>query len=307
MEQVSLFDRRLIFVSGKGGAGKTTTAAALAMACSRLGKKVLLAEVWETNAIGPLFDQGPLTATPTLIKPYIWGARIDPLIELTEYVHTHISIKFIANRITRTNLFANLAEATPGLKEVMTLGRIWRWEQEQNQAGVPRFDMVIVDAPATGHGLSLLKQPGALLDMLHIGPIATQTSIVLDMLTNQKITGMVLVTLPEELPVKEALEFSMIAEQELKMPINLTVINSVFPRIFNQDECELIQTCRTDNCLMEPANWQIGHRNMQTNHITKLMTLAKGRVLQIPYYYTNTLSLAEIRKIANLLMGVNKQ
>jgi anion-transporting ArsA/GET3 family ATPase len=233
---------------------------------------------------------------------------------LDEYLHEFIGSTFIANRITRSHLFDHLVAATPGLKEIMTLGQIWRWEQERSEAGKPRFDLIIVDAPATGHGVSLLRVPQVLIDMIRIGPIAEQTQVVDDLLHDRQKTSLLLVTIPEELPVNEAIEFYTVASETLNMPVAVTFINGVYPKTFTQREAgqfeRLIKShgsqAEGDGDLMLPllesAKTAIVRRELQEFYMNRLCKAETGQVVEIPFYFTNELSVTETKTIAELLL-----
>jgi anion-transporting ArsA/GET3 family ATPase len=237
---MSLFNHRLLFVVGKGGVGKTTVSAALGIAAKRLNKTVLMIEVGDADAIGQIFDRGTLPESPIQIQPDLWGVRINARSVLQEYIKLHVNIPFIASRIVKSKIFDYIIAATPGLKEVMTLGQIWRWEQDKTFDNVPHFDLIIVDAPATGHGVSLLMLPQTLINMLIMGPIVEQTRVVHNLLIDPVKTAITLVTIPEELPVNEALEFKTIASETLGMPVQTTLINSVYPNNFSSDDEKII-------------------------------------------------------------------
>ncbi|MBF0395795.1 MAG: ArsA family ATPase [Desulfobacterales bacterium] len=304
---MSLFDKRLIFVLGKGGVGKTTIAASLGLAAHKLGKKVLLLEVGDADSIGALINNTTLPFYPKEIYPKLWGARINPRVVIEDYVYVQVGFTFIASRITKSKIFDHLVDVAPGLKEVMTLGQIWRWDQEIEN-GNNRFDITIIDAPATGHGLGMLRVLPALIDMINFGPIAEQSKVVLNLLKNQEKTWITLVTLPEELPVNEAIEFRDVAEKELNMPVNVTFINGVYPEIFSIQEQEEIdkQVINSTNQnlinIFKSAQDEITRYKIQKNYIKQIKTGAKGFVIEIPFYFTNELKLENVKEIASLIL-----
>ncbi len=302
---MNIFDRRLLFVVGKGGSGKTTISAAIGLAAGRMGQKVLLVETGEADAVGHVFQRETLPHVPEKISPGMWGARIHPKSVLEEYIHVHIGFKFISNAITRASLFEHLADATPGLKDVMTLGQIWRFEKETAGYDDYRYDMIIVDAPATGHGLSLLRQPRTLIDMLRLGPIANQTRAVQALLKDREKTGIALVTLPEELPVNEAVEFMKQADEELQMPVDTMIINKVYDDLFTGEESgTLMKPVRGNmSVLLEPARKQILRRRVQQSHMDRIRGEYSGKAIEIPFQFTNELSLDEIGGIGELLVS----
>ena len=293
---------------GKGGVGKTTISVLLAMLASRLGKKVLIVEAGDGDVIGRLFDKASLTETPIHLTEKIWGAHVNPKAELEAYTRAHINPGFIANRITRSRLFDYLFAATPGLKEVMSLGRIWRWEKYTGEDSTPLFDLIIVDSPATGHALSLLRLPMQLIQMIRVGPIVSQIQELQGLLQNRQKTCLALVTLPEELPVNEAIELYSVAESTLNIPVMITFINSVWPEAYNPEEQSEItnkwtslKSRDTEQSYMPLLNAAINHihrRNLQQKYMDQIKSEIRSPVVEVPFYFTNDLSLKDIEQIS---------
>jgi anion-transporting ArsA/GET3 family ATPase len=300
----NILKKRVIFVAGKGGAGKTTITAALAMAAASHNKNVLVVETHENDALGSFFGKIGFTEKPSRLDSKIWGVRIDPKIVLEEYIRKYVTVPFVAYQIIHSRIFEHLAVATPGLKEVMILSEIWRFEQKKDlNSKSPLYDLIIVDSPATGHGLSLLRVPSTLTSMLQTGPIAAQTRWVEDMLKDATRTCLVLVALPEELPVNEALEFERKAENDLNMCVAAIMVNMVYQEIFSHNEALAIE--RMDQSgpekklrIIEAARRQIVRRKLQQSHINRLITEGEHPVFQLPFYYTNNLDRVQIKDIA---------
>jgi anion-transporting ArsA/GET3 family ATPase len=309
-----LFSRRLIFVMGKGGVGKTTISILLGMAAACQEKKTLLVELGDSDAIGGIFACGSLPENPLLLSENLWGARVNPKSELESYTHAHINSKLISNRITRSRLFDYLFAATPGLKEVMSLGRIWRWERATDESSAPLFDLIIVDSPATGHGLSLLRLPRQLVQMIRVGPIASQIRDLQGLLLNPHKTCLALVTLPEELPVNETIELYASSESQLNIPVNTTFINCVWPKTYSSADIETIRLLSkklsTDSSastplkmLLEAAERHIRQRNLQEKHIAQIVATMRCPVVEMPFCYTNDLTFADIDQMSKLIFS----
>jgi len=310
---MSIFDHRLLFVVGKGGVGKTTVSASLGIAAKQLQKTVLLIEVGDADSMGQIFEKGSFPETPAEIQPNLWGVRINPKSVLKEYIKLHINIPFIANRIIKSKIFDYIIAATPGLKEVMTLGQIWRWEQDKTFDNCPHFDLIIVDAPATGHGVSLLLLPQTLINMLAVGPIVEQTRVVHSLLIDPVKTGLTLVTLPEELPVNESLEFKTIAHEKLQMPVQTTFINSIYPNEFSLSDSESINEKMTEiektkhlkkfKPFFELAKSTISQRQQQQYYIDKMYKAKNSNetIIELPFVFSHHLSEREITPLVHIL------
>ncbi len=323
-----LLSRRLIFVMGKGGVGKTTVSVALAGVAERMNKKVLLVELGDTDSIGRLYHDHPLTEVPRKLSQSIWGARVNSKAEMEAYTRAHVVPKFIANKIIRSRLFEYLFDATPGLKEVMSLGRLWRWEKENSSSpGTTKeshphvsnshvfgkevsgkaFDLIIVDAPATGHAMSLLRLPEILINMIRVGPLVKQIKGLQHLLKNQKKTSLVLVSLPEELPVNETIEFYSMAKDTLEMPVVGTFVNCVYPSVFSRNELKQFESIKNmfqdrsfapEKLLIASTESLIRRQSLQKTHIKRIFEKADSRVLEIPFRFTNDLTLSEIRELS---------
>jgi anion-transporting ArsA/GET3 family ATPase len=308
-----LLAHRLIFVMGKGGVGKTTLSVLLGRIASSLGKQTLLVELGDSQAMGEIFSCGTLPAEPRPISNRLWGARVDSKAELEAYMRAHIPSSLIANRITRSRLFEYLFAAAPGLKEVMSLGRIWRWARPDAHDALPRFDLIIVDSPATGHGVSLLQLPGQLVQMIRFGPIASQISKLQSMFQDQEKTCLVLVTLPEELPVNETTELYRAAQSSLHIPVHVVFINRVWPALYTGDDIESIRRATRSfsehppetvfKHLLDAANRHIDMRARQEAYISQLMSAIPCAVAEVPFYFTNELSLDDIDRMSREMVS----
>jgi anion-transporting ArsA/GET3 family ATPase len=303
-----LFAHRLIFVMGKGGVGKTTMTVLLGRAASRLGRKTLLVELGDSDAIGGIFSQASLQEDPILLSKNLWGARVNPKAELEAYTRAHIPSSLIANRITRSRLFDYLFAATPGLKEVMSLGRIWRWEQAVDQVSLPLFDLIIVDSPATGHGLSLLRLPNQLVQMIRVGPIVSQINRLQDLFQDHEKTCLAMVSLPEELPVHETIEFYTTSESVLNIPVHVTFINSVWPATYTAEDMAsldlFLKSMRTESSesmlwvLSDAAKRHIEKRTQQEKYISQIASAIPCPVAEVPFCFANDLTLDDIDRIS---------
>ncbi|RJP90539.1 MAG: hypothetical protein C4518_08845 [Desulfobacteraceae bacterium] len=303
----SLFSRRVVFVLGKGGAGKTTATIALGMAAQRMNKRALMVETGDSDALGSLCLNQILSEIPQQISPFLWGARVDPKAELEAYIRAHVGSGFIARKIIRSRLFSYLIDATPGLKEVMSLGCIWRLEQEKNEQSESRFDLIIVDAPGTGHAMSLLRLPDQLIRMIRVGPVANQIRELQRLLKNPQKTCLVLVTLPEELPVNEAMEFYAVADDELEMPVAVTLMNCVYPSDFSEAESKTIDFFKENpdssgRAFLDSALRLIRRRRIQQKYIDQIQAKTLGRMKEIPFYFTNDLTLKDIDALSRQLI-----
>jgi anion-transporting ArsA/GET3 family ATPase len=199
---------RVWIVTGKGGVGKTTLAATLAAVGARRGLRALVVSAGGDGALPALLDvdiERCRGREPAMLSERLGILEIEPEAALEEYVEHEIGWGRVGRSLLRSRAFSRFLDAAPGWRDLVTLGKIWHMEQ-QREGGRPRYDVIVVDAPATGHGLSFLSVPRVVLDVVTVGPLRRQTAAIEAMLLDSRRTWCIPVTLAEELPVRETLE-----------------------------------------------------------------------------------------------------
>ena len=222
-----LTDFRLVIVTGKGGTGKTTVACQLAEAARRAGKRVLLAETSPIESIAAYFERAPrpLGYKGRDFRKDLHALRLDPHEALADYVRVQFGLGVVTDRILRLETFQQLLEAAPGWRELIMLGKIWHLEQKKDPAGAHVYDLLIVDAPSTGHGLTFLDVPRVVQQALRSGPLARHASWVETLIHDRERTLLLPVTTPEDLPVQETHELVRRARGDLGIFVDRIVVN----------------------------------------------------------------------------------
>ena len=195
-----LLDRRLLFVTGKGGVGKSTTAAALALLSAVRGKRTLACEVDAKGDLADFFETSRPAFEPHKVTSNLWLMAMDTEASLREYLHLQLRLPTVSRLGPLAKVFDFVSTAAPGVREILTVGKIG-WEVRERH-----YDLVVVDAPATGHIVGQLTAPQAINDLVRVGQVREQTGWLADLLADPATTGLVVVTTPEEMPVNETIE-----------------------------------------------------------------------------------------------------
>ncbi len=227
----ALFDHELLVVTGKGGVGKTTVSCALGVAAARRGLRVIVAEVAARDDVTRALGNEDARRDAEVELAYgVHHTSIDPEAAMHEYLVDQLPSRTLAALLTDSRTFSLLTAATPGLRELLTIGKVWELAQEDRRTpGARPYDLVILDAPATGHGVAVLSAPRTFGGTAVIGRIARQAKIIDALVTNPRRTAVVAVARPEELPINETLALRDALDQELGLPLSLAVVNRVVP------------------------------------------------------------------------------
>ena len=230
---IPLLDRRLLFVTGKGGVGKTSVASALALLGARQGKRTLVCEVDAKGNLADFYGVGPLAFTPTEVQPNLFAMAMNTEESLREYLKLQLKLPLLARLGPVAKMFDFVATAAPGVKEILTVGKIAYEVRERN------YDLVVVDASASGHVVGQLASPVALGELISVGVVQAQTAWMIDLLKDPATTGVVVVATPEEMPVNETLELVGRLGTETEIDLAGVVANRVLPELFGRAEEEL--------------------------------------------------------------------
>ncbi len=230
----ALLDCRLVIVTGKGGCGKTTVATALALGAAERGKRVALVEMGRDEHCHQLLDPDstPVGYAGRELQPSLWVFHIDPFQALAEYLGLQIGIQSLVERGLRQPAFQQLLAAAPGWRELITLGKVYHMESLTRDAGQPLYDLIVIDAPASGHGLTFPDGPRVVQPAIKTGPLRRNAGNVEALIQDPERTRLIPVSLAEELPVRETGELIDRVRSDIGIPIDRVVVNRVVPRPF---------------------------------------------------------------------------
>ena len=237
-----LLARRLVVVTGKGGTGKTTVAAALALAAAARGRRVLVVETGRDENMPRLLGHrgGPVGHAGARTPSGPWVMRIDPYEALAEYLNLQLGVPGVVTRLLKQKGFRALLDASPGWRELVTLGKVWHLEQARD-GDRPRFDWLVVDAPATGHGLTFLDVPRVVVSAIRSGPLRRHARWVEELVRDPERTLLLPVALGEELPARETTELVTRLRGQVGVALDRVVVNAMQPAPFPPELPDLDQ------------------------------------------------------------------
>lgn len=300
-----LFDRELIFVTGKGGVGKTTVAAGLARVAARSGRRTLICEMDAKGDLGPAVidpagdgvsgagsERITLGFTPTEVAPNLWAMAMNTEDSLREYLRLFLRIPLVGRIGSLASTFDFVASAAPGVKEILAVGKLCHEVRQGN------YDLVIVDAEASGHIVAQIGAPIVIRELVALGPIRDQTAWMSEILTDPRRTAVIAVTTPEEMAVIETVELAQRLRSQAGVDLSMVVANRVLPALFDRRRLDLLD--RIGPLIPIDSEWgrivasassADRRRRVGAGHLDDL----RSRLVESSFGDVETLNLPEIR------------
>jgi anion-transporting ArsA/GET3 family ATPase len=315
---VTLFDdlleKRLVFLSGKGGVGKSRMGAALARAARDRGKTVLLVEVEAPLEAARYLGRPPVGERVTEVEPGIHTVNLRPRGVMDEYVRHMLKVDLLARRIIESPIYERFFAAAPGLKELMVLGKIMVLEEERSGfSRRPRYDLIVVDAPATGHGLQFLKIPLAASKAVPVGPVGANARRILALLRDPARTALAIVAIPEEMAVVEASELHRMATDEVGITTAVLLLNACHERQLGEaEEAEVLRLSAAGaggvlgpgvrlEAALAAARRHIRRRKLTRFYESRLKKVLPLPLVRLPYLFREEIGPAEVALLAERL------
>ena len=296
---------RVVIVAGKGGVGKTTVTATLAVAAARTGLRVLIVEVEGKSGLATAFNRPALGYEEQDLAPGIRGRTLTPDAALRDWLEGS-GFKRISKRLVQTGALDIIATAVPGMKDILVLGKVKSLEQSGTA------DLIIVDAPAAGHALTFLTSARGLLDAVAVGPVRKQASDVVEMLSDPARCQVLLVTLPEETPVNEAVDTAFAIEDRVGVHLGPVVVNACYPQLAltaesataaaAQADAELVDVFVSDHeaaDLAAAAAFRAERTAIQLAQADRLAAALPLPQIRLPFVFTSEIGLTEIEQLAD--------
>jgi anion-transporting ArsA/GET3 family ATPase len=304
MSETALLDRRLVVVTGKGGTGKSTLSAALALAAARLGKKVLVCEVVARERVSDFFGRPPSGTQIRELLPNLYSVHVRPREAMREYALMTLKYETLYKIAFENAAARYFLAAAPSLAEIVMLGKVWWHASQDMERGRLRWDLVILDAPATGHGLTFLTVPEVFLRLVQDGPLARDMRGMQSLLADPAKCSVCIVTLPEEMPANEAIELDRSLRAH-SFPSGPLFLNGYFASRFSDQE--LSQVTRGGPLLAAAGEAADNHesRAQLSVHYEQALreSLPARKLVRVPFLFERSFGAQAIEKVARAVEG----
>jgi anion-transporting ArsA/GET3 family ATPase len=302
----ALLDKHLLYVTGKGGVGKTTVSAALGLAAAATGRRTIVCEVAAHDRVSRAFQrEGVEREVEVELAENLWAITIDPNLALQEWLSKQLGGGPPVRLLARSSAFQYFIAAAPGAREMITIAKVFelaqleRWDRHNRT-----YDLVIVDAPASGHGLAMLTTPHTFGEIARVGPIRRQADKISTMLSDPRRTGYVAVALAEEMPVNETIELRDRLEDAVGLGLDVVIVNGLYPERYTKAEAEAMRVAAANGLApdalvaVRAALTQHERSRQQKAHVRRLRKEAGAPVLELPLLFEPEIGLREYEHLA---------
>lgn len=309
-----LLDRRLLFVTGKGGVGKSTVAAALALLAADRGKRVLVVEADAKGNLSDFFERPMPGFKPEPLYPGVFGMTMHTEASLQEYLKLNLKVPVLGRIGPVAKMFDFVATAAPGVKEILTVGKVC-WEVRESVAGRAHWDLVIVDAEASGHVVAQLDAPRTMQDLVKVGPVRAQTEWMAEILADPQLTALHVVVTPEEMPVAETIDLVTRVRNEVDVALGTVFVNRVLPELFTTAEEEIFEALRRApadavlkaragagaTVVLDGARLAVSMRRTRAAHLSRLRETLDLPLAYLPYLFVRSHGVRVTRMVADAI------
>jgi anion-transporting ArsA/GET3 family ATPase len=301
-----LLDRRLIFVTGKGGVGKSTVAAALGLRAARAGRRTIVAELARQDGVQRTFARSGATFEEVKLAEGLYTISIDPESAMEEYLR--VKTGALGQALGSSRLFQAFAMATPGMRELLSVGKVYELAQfTRHTGGADPYDLVIVDSPAAGHGVGILRTPRTFAEIARMGPIAGTAQRIAATVADPDFTAVVAVCIAEEMPVNETLWLrDQLREDDVEL--GAVLVNALLPDRFSEAEALQLRSAHADapSGPLRAALSEHARAAAQREELARLRAALGPGVasVELPFLFAETLREPELHELADALGAI---
>lgn len=286
---------------------------AFALSCAQRGQKTLLIELNVKDKVSSLFGSEQVGTDIAQIDENLYAVNVTPAAAMEEYALMILKVRLIYRAVFENRVVRSFLRVIPGLNELVMLGKAYYHVMEMDSAGKPVWDKVVVDAPATGHGIFLLQIPSVITSLISSGLMYDEARRIEDLLQDPARTAINLVTLAEELPVNETMMLRDVMRDKLKIPIGYVIANAVYRPLFSESQREWLEQSAGHERAVESSvapqrrgfldagRFRTGRVRLQQHYVKRLEEESDLPMLRIPYYFMDRMSFAIIREMADAL------
>jgi anion-transporting ArsA/GET3 family ATPase len=300
-----LLERRLIFVTGKGGVGKSTVSIALGLVAARRGLRTIVAELASQDRVRQTFAQSGETFEEVQIADGLFTISIDPESAMEEYLR--VKTGPVGQVLGSSRLFQAFAMATPGMRELLSIGKVWELAQfERRTSNAEPYDLVIVDSPAAGHGAGILRTPRTFAEIARVGPIAHQARTIAATIADREFTSVAAVATAEEMPVNETLWLRDTLAQD-DVPLDAVIVNALYPSRFTAAEHTRLRRTRSKaqsplvSAALGAALSEHTRAQTQAEQLERLHDGLGHDLVHLPYLFAEQIAQPELELLADAL------
>ena len=302
MSAPNLYDRRLVFFTGKGGVGKTTVSSAFAYSCAQQGERTLLIEINTKDKVSLMFGSEEVGTEITEVEENLFAVNCTPASAMEEYALMMLRVRIVYKAVFENRIIQSFLAAIPGLNELVMLGKAY-FHATEKEGDRYVWDKVVVDMPATGHGLFFLQIPQVITSILGSGHMHDEAVSIQRVLSDEAFTVLNVVTLPEEMPVNETKMLVEAAQAKLRIPLGFVVANGIYPPMFEDDELELLgePTDAHERAVLAAAQFRVARSKLQRRYLDELYGATPLPVAHFPFVFAEKLDFVVIRTMAESL------